>query len=858
MSESEKRTDNAAGNETSQLSLGARIRTKSQNKIEKNSGWPTPPLKPVFPLKYPLASPPSESSRMRAWEGDGDDKPGDGVESSVTQSVGAESRMDIDVDGGKDVPDDVSMITVPESKETLALRARRKREDDDRMDEETAQASVQEWKEYYEEAVKLEQEVQENQAKKAAESVIQKQMAMARVISQSDGKKAEWNEWGRKAIEEAEKDHHRAIESAERHHCENICRLKKATEEGITQVEAHKANLMVGIQAAEEIEQRDNQANAERELRRIQGEKSLALSMMQMGGVRGVKRPNDTVRMERKKLSEVNINASTVQDLLKECDAGNADAIGDQGRGITDEGKVVAALTQVECVPSKVRQSDLWDGNNATIRCNESGNAVRGRDATESNAGDSRKRISSAERWKERERRDEECERKYREAQRKKDEESAKPKKSPPLLTAAAKAYMNQAPRESKSGNLTLKDGPTGDTKGSRPPGMDGADNPCRTQAAAMAESKNEEERKKREAKNAAEAASSTENQPRIQTTDHPLFATAAAAAIPKNAAPAAAAAAVNQKVNAGSAKTRPVSTTPHHRRLNESNRSQLEPIDRCWSYVDRSGNCYDMTSWVYVLKERERRKGRNQSVCQKDGVSFFMLSSYENLLKMNDSGDDEVRGVKEDHRDRITLTPRESLPLSAVCLYVTGIMDYTTGTTIKEWFDECGVVLAIHPRREPDDPSMNQGRPQGSMYIQMREARMATRAIELLHGRIMPRGEGGERMKNFTLSVQRSDREFDLSRMTGRNEFQDARGTRVSSGGDQSIIWPNSIWIYGAYLSNGYDKDKLRGHPTDIIRFMYPETMQCPITKEEMPEWLYRSGQIWGTVSEFGRGGNR
>jgi len=116
------------------------------------------------------------------------------------------------------------------------------------------------------------------------------------------------------------------------------------------------------------------------------------------------------------------------------------------------------------------------------------------------------------------------------------------------------------------------------------------------------------------------------------------------------------------------------------------------------------------MTSWVYVLKERERRTGRNQSVCQKDGVSFFMLSSYENLLKMNDSGDEAVRGVKEDHRDLITLTPRESLPLSAVCLFVTGIMDYTTGTTIKEWFNECGVVLAIHPRREPDDPSMNQG----------------------------------------------------------------------------------------------------------------------------------------------------
>ena len=137
MSEYDRRLKemNAKEDESSQ---GSRIRGKSQNKIDTTKkDWPTPPN-----LKYPLVSPTRESARLRAWqedgeslirawEGDGDGVAGDGVESSVTQSVGAESRAAMDTEGAKaepepDVPDDASMITVPESQETIELRARRK------------------------------------------------------------------------------------------------------------------------------------------------------------------------------------------------------------------------------------------------------------------------------------------------------------------------------------------------------------------------------------------------------------------------------------------------------------------------------------------------------------------------------------------------------------------------------------------------------------------------------------------------------------------------------------------------------------------------------------------------------------
>ena len=231
----------------------------------------------------------------------------------------------------------------------------------------------------------------------------------------------------------------------------------------------------------------------------------------------------------------------------------------------------------------------------------------------------------------------------------------------------------------------------------------------------------------------------------------------------------------------------------------------------------------------------------------------YYILSSYENLLRMDHSGDEAVRGIKDDHRGRMDWSPRENLPFSAACLYLTGVMDYTTGITLKEWLESCGIIVAIHMRREPAEATKwTHGRPQGSMCVQYKEARMATAAIEKLHGLELPSGEGGERMRPYTLSVQRADREFDLSRMTGRVEFQNA-ATRVPASGHQNITWPiSNFWIYAAYLSSGYDADGCRGHPTDIIRQIFPNDMTCPKTGETMPEWLRRAGEIWGAVSKF------
>ena len=121
---------------------------------------------------------------------------------------------------------------------------------------------------------------------------MQKQLAVAKVISESDEKKTQWQEWGKNETAKARKEYEK-----------EKLRISNAVDKGITQVDAHKMNLLIGIQNAEEAEQRDERDNVKKELNRLQEEKITALAMMQLGNVRGV-RPKDKLEGEEKEQNQ--------------------------------------------------------------------------------------------------------------------------------------------------------------------------------------------------------------------------------------------------------------------------------------------------------------------------------------------------------------------------------------------------------------------------------------------------------------------------------------------------------------------------------------------------------------------------
>ena len=72
-------------------------------------------------------------------------------------------------------------------------------------------------------------------------------------------------------------------------------------------------------------------------------------------------------------------------------------------------------------------------------------------------------------------------------------------------------------------------------------------------------------------------------------------------------------------------------------------------------------------------------------------------------------------------------------------------------------------------------------------------------------------------------LGVQKSDREFDIERMTDRDEFKSPQGPRVSASGDQAVIKPGHPFVDLPYILQGYDEDARIGNKSDLIRALYP-----------------------------------
>ena len=69
---------------------------------------------------------------------------------------------------------------------------------------------------------------------------------------------------------------------------------------------------------------------------------------------------------------------------------------------------------------------------------------------------------------------------------------------------------------------------------------------------------------------------------------------------------------------------------------------------------------------------------------------------------------------------------------------------------------------------------------------VQFQEASAARKCAEEMRGIEPPSGDPKKRVR--TITVQTSDREFDVARMTGQLEFQSPQGPRIPESGNEHI----------------------------------------------------------------------
>jgi len=213
------------------------------------------------------------------------------------------------------------------------------------------------WDREHQGLVKEERMIMKKYASDAAELALNKQLSTTRIGKEADEAKSRWQEYGRRMKHDARVQYEIKLEDID----ENISR-------GLMQVDAHKDNLIRGLETNESAKQRDLVDKKDTDLQDIKERKAEARTMVTMEGYHGRKPKREAdgeylrmskkarvMEMDQKKTVEDDhedmtrrfVNEAKVRDVNPKC-------MDDMIKGA----KEIADLTKEKCLAKQITDSE--------------------------------------------------------------------------------------------------------------------------------------------------------------------------------------------------------------------------------------------------------------------------------------------------------------------------------------------------------------------------------------------------------------------------------------------------------------------------------------------------------------------